>query len=149
MATTEFLELTKPGLDASCNITVYDENFDKIDAAIKAAKEGRDALSARISAEETARTAAETRFEGLINDEAQERAQDISGIETQLSGKANSSHTHGAGNIDAGTFADTAVKAKSGTDYSTARVRNIYAGTSDLTAGSSSLASGNIYLVYE
>lgn len=43
----------------------------------------------------------------------------------------------------------TAVKAASGTDYSVARIRNIYAGTSDMTAGSSALASGNIYLVYE
>ena len=38
---------------------------------------------------------------------------------------------------------------KTGTDYTTARARNIYAGTSDMTAGSSALTSGNIYLVYE
>ena len=31
----------------------------------------------------------------------------------------------------------------------TAQVRNIRAGTADLTAGSSSLATGEIYLVYE
>ena len=31
----------------------------------------------------------------------------------------------------------------------TAQVRNIYAGTTDLTAGSSTLATGDIYLVYE
>ena len=31
----------------------------------------------------------------------------------------------------------------------TAQVRNIYAGTSDLTAGTSALATGDLYLVYE
>ena len=51
--------------------------------------------------------------------------------------------------ITSGTFADTSVKAKNGTDYTTARVRNIQASTTDLTAGSSALANGDIYLVYE
>jgi hypothetical protein len=35
------------------------------------------------------------------------------------------------------------------TDYATARVRNIYAGTSDMTPGSTALASGDIYIMYE
>lgn len=39
--------------------------------------------------------------------------------------------------------------ALTGTDYSTSRVRGIAAGTADLTAGTSSLPSGTIYLVYE
>lgn len=39
--------------------------------------------------------------------------------------------------------------AKTGTDYSTKRVRNIYAGTADLTPGTSALDSGTIYIVYE
>lgn len=37
----------------------------------------------------------------------------------------------------------------SGTDYSTPRLRNIRAGTADMTAGTSALNSGEIYLVYE
>lgn len=72
-----------------------------------------------------------------------------SDLRTALSGKAAASHTHAAGDIASGTFAATGVKAKSGTDYTTARVRNIQAGTADLTAGSSSLASGDLYFVYE
>lgn len=82
-------------------------------------------------------------------------------------GAASSSHNHAAGNITSGTlnaariptlaaskvttgtFAATDVKAATGTDYTTARVRNIQASTTDLTAGSSSLANGDIYLVYE
>ena len=54
-----------------------------------------------------------------------------------------------ASKITAGTFAATDVKAMNGTDYTTARVRNIQASTTDLTAGSSALANGDIYLVYE
>ena len=64
-------------------------------------------------------------------------------------GAAATSHNHAAGNITAGTFSATNVKAATGTDYTTARVRNIQASTTDLTAGSSALANGDIYLVYE
>ena len=64
-------------------------------------------------------------------------------------GAAATSHNHAAGNITAGTFSSTNVKAATGTDYTTARVRNIQASTTDLTAGSSALANGDIYLVYE
>ena len=64
-------------------------------------------------------------------------------------GAAASSHNQAASTITAGTFAATDVKAMNGTDYTTARVRNIQASTTDLTAGSSALANGDIYLVYE
>ena len=64
-------------------------------------------------------------------------------------GAAAASHNQAASTITAGTFAATDVKAMSGTDYTTARVRNIQASTTDLTAGSSSLSNGDIYLVYE
>lgn len=64
-------------------------------------------------------------------------------------GAAPSSHTHGANNITAGTFSVTEIYAKTGTDYTTARIRNIKASTTDLTAGTSTLSSGDIYLVYE
>lgn len=87
----------------------------------------------------------------------------------QLDGKqaddfAPKVHTHAAGQITAGTLPSgvnisasqvtagtllIGVKASTATDYGTARLRNIKAGTSDLTAGSSSLANGEIYLVYE
>ena len=70
-------------------------------------------------------------------------------IKTELDKKAASSHNQAAGTITAGTFAATDVKAMNGTDYTTARVRNIKASTTDLTAGSSSLSNGDIYLVYE
>ena len=64
-------------------------------------------------------------------------------------GAAAASHNQAASTITAGTFAATGVKAMNGTDYTTARVRNIQASTTDLTAGSSALANGDIYLVYE
>lgn len=46
------------------------------------------------------------------------------------------------------TFTGTP-KAPTGTDYGTSRIRNISAGTTDLEAGVSSLASGTLYFVYE
>ena len=64
-------------------------------------------------------------------------------------GAAAASHNQAASTITAGTCAATDVKAMNGTDYTTARVRNIKASTTDLTAGSSSLSNGDIYLVYE
>ena len=64
-------------------------------------------------------------------------------------GAAAASHNQAASTITAGTFAATDVKAMNGTDYTTARIRNIQASTTDLTAGSSSLSNGDIYLVYE
>ena len=64
-------------------------------------------------------------------------------------GAAAKSHNQAASTITAGTFGATGVVAQTGTDYSTQRVRNIAASTTDLTAGSSSLSNGNIYLVYE
>lgn len=57
--------------------------------------------------------------------------------------------SHSADMITSGTFSTTEIKAKTGTDYSVARIRNIQASTTDLTAGSSALANGDIYLVYE
>ena len=42
-----------------------------------------------------------------------------------------------------------AVVVPTNTDYGTYKARNVAAGTTDLTAGSSALANGNIYLVYE
>ena len=42
-----------------------------------------------------------------------------------------------------------AVKATNSTDYTTSRIRNIRASTTDLTAGTSALSNGEIYLVYE
>lgn len=70
-------------------------------------------------------------------------------LQTALSDKADSDHTHAASKITAGTFSATGIIAKSGTDYTTARVRNIKASTTDLTAGTSTLTSGDLYFVYE
>lgn len=52
-------------------------------------------------------------------------------------------------NINSPTFTGTPKAPSSATDYTTARIRNIRASTTDLTAGSSSLNSGELYFVYE
>lgn len=63
-------------------------------------------------------------------------------------GAAPASHSHAAGQVTAGTLA-AGVLASYGTDYGTSRLRNIRAGTADLTPGVSALNNGEIYLVYE
>ena len=61
-----------------------------------------------------------------------------------------SNHTHAASNITAGTLAGQVVaNATAQASIGVAQVRNIYAGTADLTAGSSALPTGTIYIVYE
>ena len=69
-----------------------------------------------------------------------------------LNGKANTSHNHSAANITSGTLS----VARGGTGQTTLTpavttkgVRAIYAGTSDMTAGTTALTTGCIYLVYE
>lgn len=54
----------------------------------------------------------------------------------------------GALPLSGGTMTGS-LKAMSSPAVGTAQVRNVYAGTSDMTAGSSTLATGTIYLVYE
>jgi hypothetical protein len=65
-------------------------------------------------------------------------------------GAAASAHNQSASTITAGTFGgQTKANATAVANLETAQVRNICAGTSDLTAGSSALTTGDIYLVYE
>ena len=65
-------------------------------------------------------------------------------------GAAPASHTHTASQVTAGTLAGPVIANVSAVaTVTTAQVRNIYAGTADLTAGASGLTSGYIYLVYE
>lgn len=67
-------------------------------------------------------------------------------------GAAAASHSHGAGDITSGTLP----VARGGTgqttvtpEVTTKAVRQIYAGTSDMTAETTALTTGVIYLVYE
>lgn len=75
---------------------------------------------------------------------------DVTGLGAALDSKAASTHTHAAGGIAAGTLGGQvkANAAAAGT-LGTAQVRNIYAGTAELTPGTSTLATGDIYLMYE
>ena len=67
-----------------------------------------------------------------------------------LAGKANTSHNQAASTITAGTLAgEIKANATAVATLANAQVRNIYAGTTDLTAGTSTLATGDIYFVYE
>lgn len=61
---------------------------------------------------------------------------------------AATSHSHSASQITAGTLPASAV-ASTGTDYTNSRIRNIKAGTTELTPGISPLSNGHIYIYYE
>lgn len=61
-----------------------------------------------------------------------------------------SAHNQAASTITAGTLAGQVVANATATAaIGTAQVRNIYAGTADMTAGSSALPTGTLYFVYE
>lgn len=78
------------------------------------------------------------------------------GNASKLGGKAASeyaaaSHNHKPENINTEGYLGARVMANATAvaTVTNAQVRNIYAGTSDMTAGSTALASGAIYVVYE
>lgn len=61
-----------------------------------------------------------------------------------------SSHNQGASTITAGTLAGKILaNATSSATVTDKQIRNIYAGTTDMTAGTTSLTSGDIYVFYE
>lgn len=65
-------------------------------------------------------------------------------------GAAASSHTHAASGVTAGTLAGKVLaNATSSATVTDKQVRNIYAGTTDMTAGTTALTSGDIYVFYE
>ena len=73
----------------------------------------------------------------------------VTGLDTALAGKAEASHSHAPSQITSGEFAaQVKANADAVTNVGTSQIRNIYAGTSDIGAGAT-LASGDIYLVYE
>ena len=68
----------------------------------------------------------------------------------EIHGAAAVSHTQAASTITAGGFAGKVTA--NGTAMASlgdTQLRNIYAGTSDMTAGTTALGTGAIYLVYE
>lgn len=73
-----------------------------------------------------------------------------SNIQTQLNAKAASSHNQAASTITAGTLAGKVnANATAKATLTDSQVRDIKASTTDLTAGTSALTTGDIYLVYE
>lgn len=80
-------------------------------------------------------------------DDASEKIANTNFVKNALKDYALSKHAHSASDITAGTFKDTGVLAKSGTDYSTSRIRNIsfVSESSTLPTG---LPDGSILMVY-
>lgn len=74
----------------------------------------------------------------------------IDALQTAINSKAPASHTQAASTVTSGTLAG-AVKAnaEAAEVVSYAQVRDISAGTGDMEAGSTPLATGSLYFVYE
>lgn len=90
-------------------------------------------------------TSTATSFNGILKGNGSTVVQAVAGEDY-----AAVSHTQAANTITAGTLAgEVKANATAVATLATAQVRNIYAGTTDLTAGTSVLATGDIYFVYE
>jgi hypothetical protein len=64
--------------------------------------------------------------------------------------KANVSHTQSASTISSGTFTGKVLaNATTVATVANKQIRNIYAGTTDMTSGTTTLTSGDIYIMYE
>jgi hypothetical protein len=75
---------------------------------------------------------------------------DTTYVNTELAKKADTTHNQAASTITAGTFAGQVnANATAVANVGTAQVRNITASTTDLTAGTSTLATGDIVFIYE
>jgi hypothetical protein len=75
-------------------------------------------------------------------------ANKLGGHEASYYGPAE--HTHDASKVTAGTLGDKVLANETAVSNLAAKqVRNIYAGTADMTAGTSALPTGDIYVVYE
>lgn len=75
---------------------------------------------------------------------------DVTGLVAAINNTAPANHTQAASTITAGTLAGKVqANAAAEATLADAQVRNIKASTTDLTAGTSALASGEVYLVYE
>jgi hypothetical protein len=75
---------------------------------------------------------------------------DANYVNAEVAKKADTTHNQAASTITAGTLAGQVnANATAVTNVGTAQVRNITASTTDLTAGTSALATGDIYFVFE
>ena len=160
---TKLLELFKyePDKDGAQTFNIksaLNDNWDKIEAWAQSVKTALTKLvptSRTVNGKALSANISLTKADvGLGNvDNTSDANKPIStATQNALNGKANTSHNHSAANITSGTLS----VARGGTGQTTLTpavttkgVRAIYAGTSDMTAGTTALTTGCIYLVYE
>lgn len=114
------------------------------------------ALNTGLNTVNNAATAAQTTANTAVSNAAAAKtaadnaAAVAAAAQTTANGKANASHTQGAATITSGDFAGcVGANPTTQADVGYRQLRNIYAGTGAMTAGSTALASGVIYLQYE
>ena len=92
-------------------------------------------------------TTAKTAAEGASQPGHTHSQSDITDFPSEMTPSA---HNQAASTITAGTLAGKVqANASAAATVTTAQVRDIYAGTEDMTAGTTALASGTLYFVYE
>ena len=104
--------------------------------------------SAAAAAQTTANTAVSNAAAAKTT--ADNAAAAAAAAQTTANGKANASHTQGAATITAGDLAGcVGANPTAQADVGYRQLRNIYAGTGAMIAGSTALTSGVVYLQYE
>lgn len=107
-------------------------------------------FDARMEAWDNTVSARGKAWDNMISDCNAEWTAKLASVQGVLDSKAPAVHTHAASDIQAGTLGGKVVaNTTAAAALAEAQVRNIKAQTANLTAGTSSLANGEVVLVYE
>ena len=150
----------KPELTDPANITVMNENWDKIDEELKKQADATPDVSTHIN-NHNSDTSAHSDIRELVTTAkttADNAANAAASAQSTASGKADKTHTHTKSQITDFPSSMPAsdvyswAKQSSKPTYTPSEIGAAPAytyGTTDLTAGTSTLATGKLYLVYE
>ena len=131
-----------PGLDGAANITVQDENWTELDKKLK------EELDKKAKASDLTNKVDKVTGKGLSkNDFTDDYKAKLDNLDTNLSGKVDKVSGKG---LSANDFTSTYKTKLDNLDSSLSAKAPAYSySTTDLTAGTSALATGKLYFVYE
>ena len=122
---------------------------DNFNSRIAAANAGLTTVQGAAAAAQTTANTAVTNA-ATAKTAADNAAAAAAAAQTTADGKAPTLHTHAASQVTAGTLGGQVLaNASAQATVTTAQLRNIYAGTGAMTAGSTALTTGAVYLQYE
>ena len=141
MQNTENFNFKLPESTDLYDVKDYNENFETVDTKLKELGDNLDECIQKIPEEITPSSI------GASEIGHKHTKSEISDFPSTMTPSA---HNQAASTITAGTLGGQVVaNATSVATLGTKQVRNIYAGTSELTSGTSSLPAGDIYVQYE